>query len=431
MPNTSGLTPFFLSMEFAGLNETITHNPLKTIHFLFLLVANAFAGSPLPLPATTPWDIAALARIPAVEWRDEGKPIRSLFYEGEPLAGKKTRVFAYYASPATLGLDKTPGKKFPAVVLVHGGGGNAFDQWVSVYAKRGYAAISMDLAGNWKPEPGKNPERHADAGPDQDDSTKFGETPPPHRDQWTYHAVGDVLLAHSLIRSLPEVDVERTGVTGISWGGYLTCIVAGVDARFKVAVPQYGCGFLSENSVWTKSHFDPKSPDWPWMQKWTLLWDPSRYVGSATMPMLFVNGSNDFAYPLDSYMKTYALVQSPKNIAIKPAMPHGHIFDVPEVLTFIDSVLSAGVPLAKVTRCVIEDGKVNAEVESTTLLSAAELHFTTASHIENTKRTWIIQPLTIEGKKLTGNAPPAEATAWYLSIKDERGAFVSSEVTIR
>ena len=404
---------------------------MKTILGLLLLVASAFAGSPLPLPATTPWDIAALTRTPAVEWRDEGKPVRSLFYEGEPFEGKKTKVFAYYASPATLGIDKTPRKKFPAVVLVHGGGGNAFDQWVNVYAKRGYAAISMDLAGNWKPEPGKKPERHADGGPDQDDGTKFRETPPPHRDQWTYHAVADVLLAHSLLRSLPEVDVERTGVTGISWGGYLTCIVAGVDARFKVAVPQYGCGFLGENSAWARHHFDPKKPAWPWMQKWTQLWDPSSYVGSATMPMLFVNGSNDFAYPLDSYMKTYALVQSPKNIAIKPAMPHGHIFDVPEVLTFIDSVLSAGVPLAKVTRRAIEGGKVIAEVESKTLLSAAELHFTTAPHIENPKRTWSTQPLTIDGTKITGNAPPAEATAWYLSIKDERGALVSSEVTIQ
>ncbi len=101
---------------------------MKTIHFLLLLIASAFAGSPQPLPATNPWDIAALARVPAVEWRDQDKPVRSLFYEGEPFEGKKTKVFAYYASPATLGIDRAPGKKFPAVVLVHGGGGNAFEQ---------------------------------------------------------------------------------------------------------------------------------------------------------------------------------------------------------------------------------------------------------------------------------------------------------------
>ncbi len=403
---------------------------MKTFLCFLLLIAHTFADALKPLPATNPWDLAALSRAPKVEWRDEDKPIRSLLYYGEPFEGKPTKVFAYYASPATLGTDKTSGKRFPAVVLVHGGGGNAFEQWVQHYAKRGYAAISMDLAGCWKPDPGKKPERHADGGPDQNDTTKFKETPAPHHDQWTYHAVADVLLAHSLLLSLPEVDNGRTGVTGISWGGYLTCIVAGVDPRFKVAVPQYGCGFLQDNSAWSKQYFDPTKTEWAWRQQWVKLWDPSSYVGSATMPMLFINGSNDFAYPVDSYMKTYALVKSPKNIAIKPAMPHGHIFDVPEVLTSIDAVLQGGVPLGKVIRCASADGKVTAEVESKTPLAAAELHFTTAPHPENLKREWTKRPLSIEGMKITGEAPPTDATAWYLSIKDERGLFISSEVTI-
>ena len=43
--------------------------------------------------------------------------------------------------------------------------------------------------------------------------------------------------------------------------------------------------------------------------KWITLWDPSRYIGSATMPVVFLNGTNDFAYPMDSYAKTCRLVQ--------------------------------------------------------------------------------------------------------------------------
>ena len=147
--------------------------------------------------------------------------------------------------------------------------------------------------------------------------------------------------------------------------------------------------------------------------------------------MLFLNGSNDGAYPLDSYAKTYELVQSAKNIAIKPAMPHGHIFDVPEALIFIDSVLQGGVPLPKVTRSSIDGGKVNADIETETTLASAELHFTTAPHSENSKRAWSVQPLTIDGRKINGNSPPAEATAWFISVKDQRGALVSSEVSIR
>src|SRR3990172_5481655 len=103
----------------------------------------------------------------------------------------------------------------------------------------------MDLSGN-SPN-GRLP----DGGPDQADKTKFREfTDADVRDMWTYHAVAAVVRGHSLLASPPEVDPRRIGITGISWGGYLTCIVAGLDDRLKVAVPVYGCVFLGENSVW-------------------------------------------------------------------------------------------------------------------------------------------------------------------------------------
>jgi hypothetical protein len=34
------------------------------------------------------------------------------------------------------------------------------------------------------------------------------------------------------------------------------------------------------------------------------------------MPVMFLNGTNDFAYPMDSYAKTCALVQGEKNYSI-------------------------------------------------------------------------------------------------------------------
>ena len=74
---------------------------------------------------------------------------------------------------------------------------------------------------------------------------------------------------------------------------------------------------------------------------------------------------------------------------------------------------------------------MNAEVESKTALTAAELHFTTAPHVENPKRAWTVAPLTIDGAKIAGDAPPADTTAWFISVKDERDVLVSSEVVIR
>src|SRR6476659_1607960 len=99
-------------------------------------------------------------------------PVRSLYYEGESYRGHPTRVFAYYASPATLEAKAAKRQQFPAVVLLHGGGGTAFRDWAKLWAKRGYAAIAMDLAGH-EPMEGKSPydlknlSPLSDGGPDQ------------------------------------------------------------------------------------------------------------------------------------------------------------------------------------------------------------------------------------------------------------------------
>jgi dienelactone hydrolase len=372
------------------------------------------------LPATTPWDLAALSRPPQYQWADRQGPVWSLYYQGQPYKGKPTGVFAYYASPATLAVEAA-GKRFPGVVLVHGGGGTAFREWAELWAKRGYAAIAMDLAGC-----GPDKKRLADGGPGQGDETKFGAIDQPPQDQWTYHAVSNVILAHSLLRSLKEVDARHTAVTGISWGGYLTCIVAGVDNRFKAAVPVYGCGFLHEDSVWLPqfAKMTPEQKD-----KWVRLWDPSRYIGAAKMPVLFVNGTNDFAYPLDSYAKTYGLVKGRRQVRITVNMPHGHPqgWAPAEIGLFIDSCLCGGTPLPMVSYPGIVNGHVAAQVQSKTNLVEAALHYTTETGPIN-KRQWQTVPGQVEGLDIIAPAPPKEASIWFLTITDERWAVVSSEL---
>src|SRR5690606_6700608 len=121
--------------------------------------------------------------------------------------------------------------------------------------------------------------RLPEGGPDQSDAVKFRNfTAAETHDMWTYHAVAAVVRGHSLLRSLPEVDKNRIGITGISWGGYLTCIVAGIDTRFKVAVPVYGCGFLGENSVWKDGSLAAMTPEA--RELWLREFDPSEYVGA-------------------------------------------------------------------------------------------------------------------------------------------------------
>ena len=52
----------------------------------------------------------------------------------------------------------------------------------------------------------------------------------------------------------------------------MTSIVAGVDSRFKFAVPVYGCGFLGENSAWLPA-FEKMGKDKA--DLWLRQWDPS------------------------------------------------------------------------------------------------------------------------------------------------------------
>src|ERR1019366_7476025 len=86
------------------------------------------------------------------------------------------------------------------------------------------------------------------------------------------------------------------------------CIVAGLDDRLKVAVPVYGCGFLGDDSFWKATSLAKMPPDA--RSRWLRDFDPSQYLGGVNCPILFLNGSNDFAYPLDSYRASYRLVPS-------------------------------------------------------------------------------------------------------------------------
>jgi len=118
-------------------------------------------------PAGVKFDLDALSKPLAVFPADvaPAEGVKALFYEGAKFKGQPTRVFAYYGAPKEVSAE--PGKKVPAMVLIHGGGGTAFDRWVKVWNSRGYAAISMDLCGCVPIREGNSWKRHggSDGGP--------------------------------------------------------------------------------------------------------------------------------------------------------------------------------------------------------------------------------------------------------------------------
>lgn len=389
-----------------------------------------------------PWDLDALKdSVPPMTWVNQDKPVWSLLYDGELYLGKRTEVFAFYASPQTLG-EGQPGQKYPGVVLIHGGGGTAFAEWAYLWAKRGYAAIAMDLAGSRPPDPEwdkngafkrtdqseKLRTRLPNGGPNHGHPEKFDSIGGDTSDDWPFHAVASVMRAHSLLRSFPEVDRDHTAVTGISWGGYTTCLVASLDDRFKAAVPVYGCGFLHEGESVQKPSIDKLGER---KADWVREYDPGSHLPRCRVPIFFVNGTNDVHYVLDSYMKSYAVVPGEKHLRIEVKMPHGHSsgWAPKEIGLFIDSKCRAELPLPELGKLRVDGDLIRSHCESKTALKQAQLHYTADLGVRS-KRNWISVPAQIEGGEIAAPKPPADANTWFLSVTDERGAMVTTEVVV-
>ncbi|MFD1145224.1 alpha/beta hydrolase family protein [Larkinella insperata] len=371
-----------------------------------------------------PWDLNALSKAPAVEWLDQTGPVHSLLYQSADYEGKPTRVFAYYSNPDLIRGKATGKRTFPGVVLIHGGGGKAFKEWVEKWAADGYAAIAMDLAGK-----GADGQRLALAGPDQGDVDKFLKLEKAAlKDMWTYQAVSSAILAHSLLRALPEVDASKTAVTGISWGGYLTCLVASLDNRFKAAAPVYGCGYYDESDIFKKPISQLSAGS---RRKWMKFFDPSAYLPYAQPKFLFVNGNTDRFYNVIPYHKTYSLVSAnQRTMCLIPNMAHGHEAGwIPhEIRYFFESVLNDGVPLVQVAPVVADDSTLRLAYQSPVSILTAEFHYSNDTTSLNEQRVWSKQQATVDPKTRTVTSPmPKEGFQYgFFYLKDHRNVSVSS-----
>jgi dienelactone hydrolase len=379
----------------------------------------ALASSAAAKQKTIPWDMHALDAPP--KWKRLERPksegVQAITFAGLPFHGKPTRVFAWLGLPTLLA-----GQKAPAMVLVHGGGGTAFDEWVRLWVGRGYAAIAMDTCGQMPVGTYADWAHHQQGGPPGWGG--FDQADWPRDDQWSYHAVTDAILAHSLIRSLPEVDPERTGITGISWGGYLTCIVASVDPRFKLAVPVYGCGFYRDTIFGNNLAKLGAEQARQWME----LWDPSVYLGDAEVPFLWVTGSNDFAYPLNALQQSYRLPKGPRSLCIRLRMPHGHGGpgeNPEEIRAFADSVLKDGPPLATITGSGLSGTNAWLTYSAKVPIVSAELNYTKDT-VRWQDRKWESEPAQLESGRATA-ALPEGTRVFYFNLLDERKYVVSSE----
>lgn len=344
--------------------------------------------------------------------------LQSFFYDGPLYKGEPTRVFAWMGLPA----GATKNDKVPGIVLVHGGGGTAFAHWVKMWNQRGYAAIAMDTCGSTPEHGGKPRARGKFSGP-----PGWGEyqtTLDPPSDQWTFHAVESILRAHTLLRSVPEVDQKRIGITGISWGGYLTSLVAGVDSRFRFAMPVYGCGFIRDSPG-----LGLNKSDVGLAEKWSRLWDPKRYIGSSRMPMLWVNGATDFAFTPPMWQASHDLGRGEKTLSFQPFLAHGHYQgEVPlELQRYADYHCFQRTPLGRCRWARMDGTRIVAQFSMPVPVVKAELSYTLDAEGPWPERRWETRITAIPGRRGELSVEvPAEAKAVFLHLTDNRGCVIST-----
>lgn len=367
------------------------------------------------------WDTSELFQTPNYRVVNRSN-VWSIVYEGPEFKGIKREVFAYYSNPAILSGTMGSGVEYPAIVLVHGGTGRAFKEWVLKWANDGYAALAIDFSATDGLMDFVLP-----AGPVPNIDTQYNAISEGPDATWSYFSVGSIMKGHSLLMNLPGVDADRTGITGISWGGYLTTLVAGLDNRFKAAVPVYGCGFFEEVQG-AKGSLNNLGD--VLKQQWLDYLDPKQYIQAVDYPMLFINGNKDFFFDIPAFDKTFQLVNpSYANIKITPDMPHSHIagWAPPEIKFFFDSIFNSGNSLGKVQNVVVTSASVSANLIAPSTINSAVLYYTTDQTSLNKNKIWKKINGSISGNDMNFSIPSGAYMA-FIYVRDSRGLGLSSSL---
>lgn len=367
--------------------------------------------------------------------RAKEQGVEAIFFEGPQYNGKPTRVFAFYGVPEVSKRDASG--RVPGILLIHGGGGTAFETWVKLWVDRGYAAIALDTCG--AVPKGQNPDSPfgnvwerlpaGEGGPPGWGGlwqVATGEEDP--RDNWMHQATAASVLAHSWLLAQPEVDPERTGVTGVSWGGVLTCRVAGADPRFKFAAPVYGCGLLDEPSLVSEE----LAAKGDLGKLWTALYDPSHLLRRAQMPFLWINGTNDATFPISIWLKSTRLTKGPSTLSMPLRMPHAHGGpgeNPAEIFAFAQSVMQGQTPLPKAGSVTAEAGVAKVAWQAEVPIAKVELVFTRDSKNGQPGPTWLWEAQSVQfapGSTSAEITIPEGAMQWFFNLTDERGLMVSA-----
>lgn len=200
---------------------------------------------------------------------------------------RPSEVYAVLARPVSRTEHKLPG-----VLVCHGGGGKADEQVVAGWARQGFVALAPELPG-WAAEQEINGLTRFKGKPYG--TNRFAVTPAVQSCA-VFDSIVAALGAFNLLETLAEVDATRLGITGISWGAYLTTLLCGyLDQRVKVAFALYGSGCYDAGTV-----FQEELNRLPEHERalWLRHYDAGKHADRITATFLLYAATNDsFFYP--------------------------------------------------------------------------------------------------------------------------------------
>lgn len=190
-----------------------------------------------------------------------------------------------------------PAKKYPGLLLVHGGPQSAWDdawgyRWnAEMFAAHGYVVMMTNF--------------HGSTGYGQ----KFVEE---ISGDWGGAPYEDLMKATDHLAALPYVDPDRLGAAGASFGGYMINWIAGHTGRFKALVSHDGDfdnrSMYGETEELWFSEWELKGTPWsgsPLYEKWS----PSNFVQNIQTPILLVEGARDFRVPDGQAFQLFSALQ--------------------------------------------------------------------------------------------------------------------------
>ncbi len=147
---------------------------------------------------------------------------------------------------------------------------------------------------------------------------------------WGTVDFSDLMVWADFIEKKSYIDPKEMGVTGGSYGGYMTLWVIGHTDRFKAAVAQRSVSNLI--SMWGSSDFNWSFQKWfddkPPYENLEVLWQcsPIKHIGSAKTPTLIIHSMQDLRCSIEQSEQAYVAL---KNLGVDteflmfPDSPHG------------------------------------------------------------------------------------------------------------